>query len=166
MKFKHILAMAAAGAFMLTSCEGMLDIPQHSVSPTEGYYSTDEGAEEGITSVYVMMRNLENGMCAFSQFKDFLSDDVWTGGGSHYDGEFYKLNDYTFGTDYSSIRSIYQKLYNMIYAANVVIENVTGDTPVMRRAVAEAKVFRAYAYFQLVTLWGPAPLVDPYPLGR
>ena len=94
MKFKYILTtFAAAGALMLTSCEGMLDIPQHSVSPVEGYYDTDAGAEEGITAVYGMMRSLENGMCAFSQFKDFLSDDVWTGGGSHYDGEFYKLND-------------------------------------------------------------------------
>ena len=77
MKFKYILTtFAAAGALMLTSCEGMLDIPQHSVSPVEGYYDTDAGAEEGITAVYGMMRSLENGMCAFSQFKDFLSDDV------------------------------------------------------------------------------------------
>lgn len=161
MKFKYILTtFAAAGALMLTSCEGMLDIPQHSVSPVEGYYDTDAGAEEGITAVYGMMRSLENGMCAFSQFKDFLSDDVWTGGGSHYDGTFYMLNDYTFGTEYGTLRTVYGNLYNMIYAANVVIENVTGDSDVMRRAVAEAKVFRAYAYFQLVTLWGPAPLVD------
>ena len=53
MKFKYILTtFAAAGALMLTSCEGMLDIPQHSVSPVEGYYDTDAGAEEGITAVY------------------------------------------------------------------------------------------------------------------
>lgn len=161
MKFKYILTIfAIAGSLLLTSCEGMLNIQQHSVSPTEGYYDTDDGAEEGITAVYCAMRSLENGMCAFSQMKDFLSDDVWTGGGSHYDGEFYKLNDYTFGTDFTYIRSAYENLYNLIYSANVVIENVTGDSEVMRRAVAEAKVFRAYAYFQLVTLWGSAPLVD------
>ena len=30
----------------------------------------------------------------------------------------------------------------------------------MRRAVAEAKFYRAWAYVELVTLWGTAPLVD------
>jgi hypothetical protein len=128
MKFKYILTtFAAAGALMLTSCEGMLDIPQHSVSPVEGYYDTDAGAEEGITAVYGMMRNLENGMCAFSQFKDFLSDDVWTGGGSHYDGTFYMLNDYTFGTEYGTLSTVYGNLYNMIYAANVAEDDLADD---------------------------------------
>jgi hypothetical protein len=42
----------------------------------------------------------------------------------------------------------------------VIIENVTGESDVMKRAVAEAKVFRAYAHFYLTTLWGTPPLVD------
>ena len=41
MKFKYILTtFAAAGALMLTSCEGMLDIPQHGVLNYDDYYQT------------------------------------------------------------------------------------------------------------------------------
>ena len=35
-----------------------------------------------------------------------------------------------------------------------------GETAVMKRAINEAKVFRAWAHFELVTLWGTAPKVD------
>ena len=35
-----------------------------------------------------------------------------------------------------------------------------GTTDVMKRAIAEAKVTRAWCHFNLVSLWGTAPAVD------
>jgi len=35
-----------------------------------------------------------------------------------------------------------------------------GDTPVMKHAINEAKVFRAFGHFELATLFGTAPVVD------
>ena len=147
-------------ALIIGSCSDRLDIPQHSVSPVNGYYQTDAEAEEGVTTCYTDMRALETGMgTALQTVKELLSDNVWTGGGSHYDGSFYHLNDYTFSSDYSAFKTIYKNLYNLIYSCNTVLEKITDETPVKKRARAEALVFRAYANFQLVTLWGTAPLV-------
>lgn len=163
MKLRNIIqsiAMASASLFAVTSCNGLLDIPQHSVSSIDSYYKTDAEAEEGITECYGAFRALEGSTNSLQFVKEMLSDNVWCGGGSHYDGNFHELTDYTFSSDYGSISSIYTNLYTLIYDCNVVIENVTGTSDVMKRAVAEAKVFRAWANFQLVTLWGTAPLVQ------
>ena len=90
-----------------------------------------------------------------------LADDVWAGGGSRGDnGDMEKLNEYNFDTDNSLIRDLYSGLYGVIYKANLIINKTEGETAVMKRAIAEAKVFRAWAHFELVTLWGTAPVVD------
>ncbi len=161
MKTRYTLICLLTGSVLaFTACSGMLDIPQHSVADVQTYYQTDSEAEEGIIACYDQVRALENSTSGLQFMKTHLSDDVWSGGGSHYDGTFYMLADYTFSSDYGSISTMYQDLYKLVYRANVVLEKVTGNSAVMKRAVAEARVFRAYAYFQLVTLWGTPPLID------
>lgn len=160
MKIKHISMILVAGVLAFVSCENMLDIPQHSVSPIDTYYQIDSEAEEGVVACYAALRTLHTGFGGLQDLGNLLSDDVWTGGGNHFDGVYYRLNDYIFDAAYGSINSLYKNLYTLVYRSNVVIENVTGESAVMKRAVAEAKVFRAYAYFYLTTLWGTPPLVD------
>ena len=71
-----------------------------------------------------------------------------------------RLNEMTFGSDHGMITSLYSGLYNIVYNANLIIEKVAPDSEVKRRAIAEAKFFRAFSYFELVTLWGNVPKVD------
>ncbi len=161
MKNRYIsLILIVVGVFSFFSCEDNLNIEQHSVSSIDSYYQTDDETEEGIASCYTALRTVHLGFTSLQRVENLLSDDVWTGGGNHYDGNSYMLGDFTFDAAYSSISSLYTYLYELVYRTNVVLENVTGDSDVMKRAVAEAKVFRAYAYFYLTTLWGTPPLVD------
>lgn len=161
MKLRYILAgTVAAAALLFTSCSDKLDILQHSVSDVTLFYQTDAEAEEGIIACYDMVRTLESSTNGLQFVKTHLSDDVWSGGNNHYDGTLYMLGDYTFSADYGSIQTMYENLYKLVYRANIVIERVTGESAVMKRAVAEAKVMRAYAYFNLTILWGTPPLVD------
>src|SRR5512145_402755 len=148
-----LLILVVVGVLSFVSCEDNLDITQHSVSPVASYYKTDGEAEEGIISCYTAFRALHTGFGAMHAIENYLSDDVWTGGGNHYDGTNYKLGDYTFDAAFGNITSLYNNLYILVYRTNVVIENVKGESDVMKRAVAEAKVFRAYAYFYLTTFW-------------
>jgi starch-binding outer membrane protein, SusD/RagB family len=162
MKNRYILLILVVfGVFSFTSCEDYLDIKQHSVSSIDSYYKTDAEAEEGIVSCYAALRTLHTTFGGSMQsIANDLTDDVWVGGGNHYDGVSYKLGDYTFDAAYASLGTLYSNLYILINRANVVIENVKGESDVMKRAVAEAKVFRAHAYFYLLTYWGTPPLVD------
>lgn len=124
----------------------------------DDFYQTDEEVDHALASLYVTLRgNYYN----WYFLKNALSDDVWTGGGSRGDNaELEKLNEFTYGTDASMIEGLYSGLYSIIYKANLIIDKVTTNTEEKARTVAEARVWRAYAYFELTTLWGTSPLVD------
>ena len=164
MKNRYISSiLVVVGVLSFSSCQDNLDITQHSVSSINSYYKTDAEAEEGIVSCYAALRTLHTTFGSSMQaLANDLTDDVWVGGGNHYDGSGspYKLGDYTYDGAISSLSTVYTNLYVLVYRANVVIENVKGESEVMKRAVAEAKVFRAFAYFYLTTYWGTPPLVD------
>ncbi|MBM6993010.1 MAG: RagB/SusD family nutrient uptake outer membrane protein [Prevotella sp.] len=153
-----ILIMTCLGLGM-NSCEDRLDIAKHgNMGSQETFYSTDEEAEQALASLYISFRSNY-----FNWFflKNLLSDDVWCGGGSRGDNaEMEKLNEYTFGTDHSIVQSLYSGLYSIIYKANLIIDQVEPSTTSMQRCIAEARFFRAWAHFELVTLWGTAPVVD------
>lgn len=152
--------LAIAALLFASSCEDRLNISQHSVSDLDNYYQTDDEAEEGLMAIYGQIRSTYSGATGLLGLTEFINDDNWSGGGSHNDGNYYMLGDYTFGTEYGAFNSLFKNLYTLIYRSNVVIERVQGESSIMKRAVAEAKVFRAFANFQLVSLWGTAPLVD------
>lgn len=158
MKLKYILLSALMSVFAI-GCEGYLDIPKHgNMGSQDDFYKTDEQAIEALASLY----GTWDGIYAnWFYLKNLLSDDAWTGGGNRGDNtSMEQLNEYTFSTDNTVVKDFYQGMYTLIYKANLIIEKVAPDTPVKARAVAEAKFFRAWAYFDLVTLYGPVPKVD------
>ena len=158
---KNILyiALLTVAGMAFTSCEDKLDIEKHgNLGSMETYYTNDENVNSATASLYLELRSQYYN---WFMTKNSLSDDTWTGGGGRGDnGEMEKLNEYRFDADHSMVQSLYSGLYSIIYKANLIIDKVQGETPVMKRAINEAKVFRAWAHFELVTLWGTAPVVD------
>jgi starch-binding outer membrane protein, SusD/RagB family len=84
-------------------------------------------------------------------------------------GDLAQLADYSFGTNQPTIAVLWSSLYRMIFRANVVIDRAhawnptaASDQQLLKQYVAEAKFLRAYAYFNIVNLWGNAPLITAY----
>lgn len=143
----------------VTSCEDDLDIPQHGVLDYSSYYQTDEQFETAVNALYL---ELKGTYYNYTMLKGCLSDDVWSGGGVHGDNaELDGCNEFTFDAEQSFIRGVWESYYKIIYKANVVLGHIAeGTSSVGDRARAEAKVFRAFAYFDLISMWGEPPLVD------
>ena len=163
MKLRYIIStVLAAGVLLFAgSCSKSLDIPQHSVVPIDDFYSTDTEAEEAIVAAYYQFKTVHSGGTgSVAWLMNFLGDELWAGGGSRADGTYYQYSEFTFEDGNGVVRNIYAGLYTLIYRCNLVLERVTGDSAVMKRARAEALTMRAWANFELVTLWGTAPLVD------
>ena len=158
---KNILYIALLGVMtmMTVSCNSELDIEKHgNMGSMDTYYTTDENINSASASLYLQVRS---NYFSWYFLKNLLSDDVWCGGGQRGDnGEMEKLNEYNFDTNHGSVEGVYSGLYSIIYKANLIIDMTQGETAVMKRAINEAKVFRAWAHFELVTLWGTAPKVD------
>lgn len=163
MKLRYILTgvLAAGILFGTSSCSSKLDIPQHSVVSIDDFYKTDAEAEEAIVAAYYQFKTSHSGGTSSAAWlANFLGDDLWTGGGSRADGIYYQYCEYTFNDGNNVVKNLYQGLYTLIYRCNLVLERCEGDSQVMKRARAEALTMRAWANFELVTLWGTAPLVD------
>ncbi len=156
-KFIYLLSLIIGGVF-LNSCENMLDeVDQQGTTSIESFYKTDNDAEEAIAAVYLQWRSM-----AYNDFflKNTLSDDIFSGGGSRGDNSILEqLNEYKFSTSNSTMSGYFSGLYSLIYRSNLVINNFKAESDVKKRAIAEAKIARAWANFNLVTLWGPAPFV-------
>ncbi|MDR0961646.1 MAG: RagB/SusD family nutrient uptake outer membrane protein [Mediterranea sp.] len=159
MKIRYYIAALLLACVATTSCESELDIPKHgNLGGMDLFYKTDADAESALASVYLSWRDAQYN---WYFLKNALADDAWAGGGQRGDNaDVEKLNEYTFGTEHGLISGVYTSMYSIIYNANLILDNVADDTDVKKRARAEAKYFRAWAHFELVTLWGTAPAID------
>ena len=162
---KKIFATIAAASLFLgsvTSCSKLLDIPQHGVLNTDNFYQTDEDALSAVTAIYAEFEDLfifKEFEMSYNWLNSYLSDEFWHGQ-SDRAVDLEMLESFTFDADYPTIETVFTSLYNVIGKCNVVLDNVQGESDIQQRARAEAKVFRAWMYFELTTLWGNPPLVD------
>ena len=149
-----------AGVLALTSCnQSLLDIPQKGVLNYETYYSTDEEILTASAAMYLEVRGWEYNVLLC---KAMLTDDFYAGGAQRGDNaNLQMLNEFTFDAEEDYIQAMFQTYYTLIYKANVVLGHIDEEfSPVAKMARAEAKVFRAFAYFELISMWGNPPLVD------
>jgi starch-binding outer membrane protein, SusD/RagB family len=158
MNTKYILLICLIAALVwFSSCEDKLDIAQQGVTTLDNFYQTDEDATQALTAIYTQWRDNQ-----FNIFflKNLLADDVYCGGGARGDNAaFEEINEFRFGSDNSLITSTFSNYYKVIYRCNLVINNFKAGSTTKTQAIAEARAFRALTYFDLVTLWGPVPLV-------
>ena len=157
MKIKYILLLIVASGLILSSCNDQLDTEQLGVVDGQKFYNTDNDAEEAAVAIYGC---IQDAAWNLTFLKLLLSDDVWAGGGSRGDNANNEIiNEYIFTSDAQMIRDPFSTYYTIIYRANLILNNVEPNSDSKRQNIAEAHFFRAWAYFDLVTLWGTAPLV-------
>ena len=168
MKIKYLfIGIITMLCMVCTSCsEDLLDIPRKGVMPQSEFYKTDDDAMSALAIAYryLWMYTYNTNFGSYMFIHNVMTDDLYTGGLNRNDQPLWEaVNEYTFGAENTYLSNYFQNNYNMIYRCNLIIDNFVGDnldTPVKRSAVAQAKVLRARAYTELITLWGTPPLVD------
>ena len=174
MKCIHRKYTALIGSIILLSacfsaCKKFVQLPN---SPFQiqaaAVYADSTDATAAVVGIYELMMNsysatLGNG--GITLFTGLSGDELtYTGTNSLYMPFFQDaLNSQT--TSFN-ITNLYEFAYEgggMIYPANALIEGVTSSstltTTLKNQLIGEAEVLRAFAYFNLVNLYGPVPLV-------
>ena len=177
MKKNIIIGITGAIAlFSFASCNpDRLNIPQKGVVAYEGYYGSNESAEAALTAVYAQFIALLNDQGGINNpgwnvIINACGDELYWGGGKK-DGSSsgaQDMNEFrkTYDSNVAHLKTVYKALYSLIHKCNLVIDNFYGedgslcDTAIKKRCVAEARVFRAWAHFNLACYWGTPPLVD------
>ncbi len=168
---RKIYAWAAAAALIsLTSCSDFLD--RHSTAyDSDGFFKSEKGLEEGVTAIYRLVpfdlnwdvppTMVQDVYTAFA-LQETENTTIGAGGGLTPDQKY--VDDYWAGH------------WNIIGRANTVIDGALTDVNEMsatyRQHLNEAKVLRAYAYYNLMTTFGDIPFFtasvtpDGYKAGR
>ncbi len=157
-----------SGLMCATSCEDMLDIEQKGASSTDTFYKTDADAESALTAMYATYISEiacnEGIWSAYITLINYSSDDIFAAGGDINDhADFRIFNEFRYDATSNCINTLYNHIYKSIYSANLVINYFEGEkanTPTKRRAVAEARVMRAWAHMLAAQVFYQPPLVD------
>lgn len=159
MKTKYIILSALTALLALSACDKLLDIPRKGAIDYNTYYKTDEEIESAGITLYSDVRGWYYNVMLV---KNILSDDYFAGGAAHGDNaEMDALGEFGFNSESSQIEGSFSGYYGLIYHANVIIGHIDpAQSKAAAQAVAEAHLFRGWAYFELTTLWGNPPIVD------
>jgi tetratricopeptide (TPR) repeat protein len=151
---------------IVLSCKkSALDTSDPNNLTTGNYYKTAAQLKAGVNAIYAVMHQNNLVSREWYYLHDTRSDEVAPGGGQLEAPRLQLINNTDDPTN-SVMNSVWNGWYTVIFRANVVTDNaanVTDDPADAKKSVGEAKFLRAWAYFDLVSMWGDVPLVISVP---
>ncbi len=161
-KFIFVFALGISA----TSCGDDYLSPQlESLVNAEIYYSNESELEAGLINMYDGIQgvndtnsNSYHALQVEFYLTEMRSDNTRT---KSSEGEAAQFESYDIEPTNGIVADYYRSFYNVIFRANIVLQNLDVASEANRaKFEAEAKFVRAYAYFNLVRLYGDIPLVD------
>lgn len=152
--------------FSVISCnDEYLNLVPNSVITEVNFYTTETEVENAIINMYDGIQGINDTRSDSNHaiqieyyVTEMRSDNTRSKSGEGDAGEF---DLFTIRSTNSFLADYYRSFYNVIFRANVVLQNLDVVSDANRvKFEAEAKFVRAYAYFNLVRLYGDIPLLD------
>lgn len=166
---KHSISiLAIAATALLVSCEKFLDEKPQSeltkeateVSSLESAYKTVSDAQSELNGVYALFKADIYEACNY-YFGDCMTDNCYIGGDGVNEEQF---DNIALTATNSLIGIMWSQYYAVVGSATNVIENTKLmdssiiDDVTRAQIIADAKFARAYVLFDIVRLWGAAPM--------
>lgn len=164
MKIYKFIKPVALGILLLSSCnDDILEKSNPNQLSTETFFETTAHLEAAVNAVYAGLQT--NQMYAREYFfiHDMLSDDFVMKG--NLEAPRLAALSYNLDPSNSIFQAVWQGLYRIIHRANLVVANADKvseneiSQDLRERYIAEARFLRAWAYFELVSLWGAVPML-------
>lgn len=167
MKIKYTFLFIMGLILALQSCKDFLELKPQTygvpITNTEAdsvFYKTSGEVEAALAGVYADFKNEYFELDYFVN-GDAQSDDAYAGADNP---DNFQIDDYGIIATNRNVSRDWAYLYSTIGKANRVINNVLKVTDPdltdtrKKEIVGEASFIRAFCYFQIVRLWGDAPL--------
>lgn len=157
-KIYQIIALGAIAGAALTSCSDFLtEEPNGKLAPDVFYQSANDLTMAVNALYYNVAQAWTNSNPTIPQAQ---GDDITSTTGSN-KSAYLSADAYTVPSDYKGVNQLWLWQYNIIQAANPIIDNAekcnTTQTNI-NIALGNAYFWRACAYFQLVRVFGPLPI--------
>jgi starch-binding outer membrane protein, SusD/RagB family len=123
-------------------------------------YITDKDYQDAITGAY---RTLQQLSVNFWQFGDLRGDDTQAGITSNTPTYAFDIDQFYINNDATLLSDTWRDYYKLINRVNTVLSKIENTDPSIvtnkARHTAEAKFLRAFAYFNMVRIFGDVPMI-------
>lgn len=163
MKINRYIMAILPVLFLLAGCSDFLDEkPNGNTGTTGSFYKNTSDIEYALTAAYAGLQASGYYSNNLVLLTDVRSDDLstYSNAGANA-GREHSVKVFTAQSDNQIFRNVWTKVYETIYRCNNVIKyaDVVSDEKLRLRYEAEARFLRALGYFNIVRLWGAAPLI-------
>jgi len=165
MKLIKNLTLLLLAVYVSSCSEDFLSPEPISSISADAYYTNDQELQAAVNNMYDGLQGVNDtqsesnhGTQVEYQVTEMRSDNTRT---KSSEGEPAQFESFAVEATNGIVYDYYRSVYNVIFRANTVLDNLEAATPDASKVFeGEAKFVRAYSYFNLVRLWGPIPLVD------
>lgn len=156
-----LIAIVLLGIAVVVACNKRLNTFDQNNPTIDSYFKTAAELRNGVNAAYSTLRsgNLAGREWFFTH--DMRGSETAPGGAQLEQPRAELLKQPAPAPSNSVMTSVWTGAYQMINRTNVVISKgpgVTDDIAARDVIVGEAKFLRAWAYFELVSMWGDVPL--------
>lgn len=158
MKYSIFTCCLLAASLTAVSCSDFLtEDPKGKLTP-ETFFKTQSDLDQSVDALYSLVQDLQcnsNSMIVKCQ-----GDDVTSTTGTN-KAAYLSADAFETPTDTKGISRTWSAMYSIVKTANLIIENaskVSTTQDEINIALGQAYYWRAYAYFELVRVFGPVPI--------
>ena len=166
MKQIKILVLLLLGVVVTSCSSDFLEPLPSSGTTVESYFNNASEVETAVVNLYDGLQGVnststnDNHSVMYEFYlTEMRSDNTRT---KSQEGEAAQFEFFNIEATNGIVSDYYASFYNTIFRANVVLDNLDAveNASDAKAFEAEAKFVRAYAYFNLVRLYGDIPLID------
>jgi len=155
---KKLLSIIITVSSLLIACKkDFIESSPISTVSIDAVYKTDKDFQDAVVGVYSVLRNQYQD---FWIFGDLRADDSWHALGN--DALLISVNTFSLNSGANLMINSWRNYYAVINRANQILSKIADADPAIvtnkDKHIAEAKFLRAFAYFDLVRIWGDVPL--------
>lgn len=149
---------------LITSCkDDFVDIKQEGVTVGTDFFQTQEDAMKATNAIYSFLRSWENTGFPAQNILGVTGDDVVKGSNPGDAAFINDMDQFKYNVSTDAVNGYWIGQWQAVNRTNQVITKVPAiemDATLKNRLVAEAKMLRAYFYFNLVRVYGGVPIFD------
>ena len=153
--------MLAAGLFSASCSDFLTEDPKGQLDP-KTYYNSADAVNSAVYALYTQVNVSQ--IYTNMLYPQWQGDDITANPASNKQAVA-EIDGFSASNNNKGVREAWEKNYKIIEAANNIINNIKYDENTVyantaKEAVGQAHFWRAYAYYYLVRLYGPLPIIE------
>jgi hypothetical protein len=146
---------------ILTSCSDFLELTPISESAAPNFYKNASDIQVAVNGAYASLQANNMYRQDYVTLMEVRSDNTVDNNPGGAAGVYYNIDKFTARGDNTVIRDVWKTTYKQISRLNEVLDHISvvANPDLQIQYEGEARFLRALAYFNIVRMWGKAPLI-------